>query len=170
MKRSHLIYTLSAAILVGTENELAFAQDSPAPVCDVLQTLLRAQGQQPVLPSGSGEVHYVLEYLTSSVPRGGQLSITEAERKDLAVRAASHDYAPFEPKCDWTAPIPRVPPFPFFQTYYAFTNPLFSSDGKLAIVAFSRIVKSGVGGSGFLCAVRKNGDSWEANCTGTWIS
>lgn len=145
------------------------AQTSSPAMCEMLHALPRAQGRQPVLPSAanSRDAQSVSAYLSDRVTRGGQLSISEAERSALAAIAVSHDYA-FEPVCDWMERL-AAPPKGLSDHYFTFTNPVISADGTLAIVAYAHII-SGTGSTGAVCALRKRTDSWEVHCAAPWIT
>jgi len=97
------------------------------------------------------------------------LALTDDEMADLAKSVAGHAFENFEPDCNWTQDAPnsfRVSPE---TPAFTFTNPLFSSDGNLALIARSRFVGP-LGSSGALCALRRKGDVWTATCFGSWIS
>jgi len=95
-------------------------------------------------------------------------SLTALEIADLRRQAAQHEFGGYRPACEgFGQPVAVVEGG---QTMTSeFTRPLFSSDGKIAVVAWS-LKSGGRWGHGYLCIARKSGVSWTATCRDTWIA
>jgi hypothetical protein len=98
-----------------------------------------------------------------------KLRVTKSERMELHQRAQSFSFDRFRPRCSWASEAHN-----FVQSLgfpiATFSNPLFSSDHKLAVVALSIHMERGLGSQGQFCAIRKIGNVWKSRCTRTWIS
>jgi hypothetical protein len=171
LRQSYCVTALLAAVLFTAMGDHAFPQDNTGPPCEVIRFLFPAQSAERIHPESGNtgqDVFDIKSYLAGSFTPFSQaranevFGTTEAERNDLAIRAGSHDYSI---KCDWMTLSSSKPDYPFIVV----TNPVFSSDGELAIVAYSNIV-GGTGSRGSLCVVRKRGYTWESGCIDTWIS
>ena len=122
----------------------AHAQDK---VCDVLRAAVSEEGTQfvgPTAPIDRGRVQGLLSGSGSASYRAHalkSLALTDEELADLSKNVAGHVFENFEPKCGWAQDAPLYNFQPSLKTpAYTFTNPLFSSDGNLALVARSRFV------------------------------
>lgn len=95
-------------------------------------------------------------------------SLTGPEVADLKRQAARHDFGGYQPDCEgFGKPVAIVEGR---QTMTSeFTRPLFSSDGRIAVVAWS-LKSGGRWGHGYLCIVRKSGVTWTAVCQNSWIA
>lgn len=148
----------------------AYAQDK---VCDVLRAAVSEEGKQfvgPTAPIDRGRVQSLLAGGGAASYRAQamkSLALTDEELADLSKNADGHVFENFEPKCDWAQDAPLHDFQPSLKTPgYTFTNPLFSSDGNLALVARSKFVGP-LGSRGSLCVLRRSGDVWTATCFGS---
>ena len=95
-------------------------------------------------------------------------SLTAVEIADLKRQAAHHEFGDYRPDCEgFGQPVAIVEGKQVMTS--EFTRPLFSSDGKIAVVAWS-LKSGGRWGHGQLCVARKTGVSWSAVCHPTWIA
>lgn len=95
-------------------------------------------------------------------------SLTVLEIADLKRQAAHHEFGDYRPDCEgFGAPVAIVEGGLVMTSQ--FTRPLFSSDGKIAVVAWS-LRSNGRWGHGQLCVARKTGFTWTAVCQPTWIA
>jgi hypothetical protein len=117
-------------------------------------------------PTGSGsDVHNLTNNLDAYL-RG--TSLTAFEIADLKRQAAHHDFGGYRPDCEgFGKPVAIVEGVQLMTS--EFTRPLFSSDGKIAVVAWS-LKSGGRWGHGQLCVARKSGVTWTAVCQPTWIA
>jgi hypothetical protein len=97
------------------------------------------------------------------------LSLTDDELADLSKHSAGHSFENFEPNCEWTQDAPNTFRPSSSTPAFTFTNPLFSSDGNLALIARSRFDGPGHGRGAF-CAIRRTAEGWKAVCFNGWIS
>ncbi len=95
-------------------------------------------------------------------------SLTAFEIEDLKRQAAGHDFGGYKPECEGFAKSVAI--VEGGQTMTSeFTRPLFSSNGTIAVVAWS-LKSGGRWGHGQLCVARKSGLTWTATCYPTWIA
>ena len=95
-------------------------------------------------------------------------SLTAFEIADLKRQAAHHEFGNYRPACEGFGEAAAIVEGGQVMTS-AFTRPLFSSDGNIAVVAWS-LKSSGRWGHGKLCVARKAGVTWTAVCRPSWIS
>ena len=157
------------AIFVGGCISATCAQDSDDS-CEILHAIPASSESQFVDVTNNTDVEDLERYLAGqATPRfqsfaTKKLELSEYEFQDLASRAKGYPFDNFEPKCNWVRhAMDRQ------HTVLKFTRPLFSTDGKLAIVGVSRLWIHN-GGNGGLCIVRKSQAGWEAKCAATWIT
>ncbi|GGB21818.1 hypothetical protein GCM10011380_09240 [Sphingomonas metalli] len=88
---------------------------------------------------------------------------------DLVAEAKRYDFPNFKPACAWQgSPGPRVDG-EGTPTFVSFTSPIFSSDGRLAILQVSFRIQ-GWGGHGEICVVRQHRRGWRARCRAGWMT
>ena len=95
-------------------------------------------------------------------------SLTAVEVADLKRQAVQHDFGGYRPDCEgFGQPVAIVESGQVMTS--EFTRPLFSSDGKIAVVSWS-LKSGGRWGHGQFCVARKVGITWTATCHPTWIA
>lgn len=157
------------------------------PVCDVLAAVTRVN----VLPQPEGDKRFVLTspaiefnryvrgYLDKAVRppsadmkamnwrdlHARALGLSMSELQAMQKLAAKRTATGFRPRCSWAAEAPAK-----FSTIPAFalTNPLFSSDGRLALVQVSQVFNRKQWSIGFLCAMRKSSEGWTGACVNSY--
>lgn len=103
---------------------------------------------------------FVPDYVT-------RMALEPGEFEDLVSRDHSGEGTPFQPDCRWDgAPTPAPHEH---EMWVSFTHPLFSTDGRLALVEVS-FFESGGWGFGQMCIVRRSDAGWSARCLESWIS
>jgi hypothetical protein len=136
-------------------------------MCNVVQAAFMAV-------MNSRDVAYPKEIGASSrsIGRIGTFFIAPAilgkdELSDLASQQDKYSIEHFTPVCDWRGKSQSVmDPGPM---RVEFSNPIFSSDAKLAILQVS-FQSSGIWGYGRMCVLRKADFHWIARCIPSWIS
>ena len=95
-------------------------------------------------------------------------SLTALEIADLKRQAAHHEFGDYRPDCEgFGEPVAIVEGAQVMTS--EFTRPLFSSDGQIAVVAWS-LKSGGWWGHGQFCVARETGFTWAAVCQPTWIA
>lgn len=108
-----------------------------------------------------------------SIPRIGTFFIAPAilgkdELDDLISQQGRYSIEHFAPVCDWKG-TPQSVIDGSDRMSVEFSNPIFSSDSKLAIIEVS-FRSSGIWGHGRICVLRKADFDWVARCFPSWIS
>lgn len=138
--------------------------------CAVLQAAYaRASGHRALASADHVGVAPHLIKLNKVVPEfRAQLWASSQEFDDLASQEALRNRSDIMPICKWqrVRSVARAPNKPF--TIIIFTNPVFSTNGKLAIVEASFYERGGFG-RGVMCVVRK-ATVWTARCVESWIT
>jgi hypothetical protein len=96
-----------------------------------------------------------------------ETSLTASEIADLKRNAEKHVFAPYGPDCHGRGALADVVEGDQVMTA-EFLRPLFSSDGRIAVVVWS-LQSTGRWGHGHFCVVRKAGSKWRGSCRDTWI-
>lgn len=98
-----------------------------------------------------------------------RLALDVGEFEDLAAREGQYDRVAFQPRCDWQGKAVRMIDEERHPIVVSFTNPIFSTNGRLALVEAS-FMTQGRFGYGMLCIARTTGGAWSAHCQDSWIS
>lgn len=147
----------------------AEAPRTPAATCAILQAAFASWNRRadPVYPEKLAPPRMRM----GRIEHGGdpefqkRIGVTSAELDDLIANQPATT-ADTVPDCAWKGgAIAYVDP-PDRHASTAFTAPILSSDGKLALVEMS--VDHGFSAGGYLCTMRLASDTWSGRCTGIW--
>ena len=142
-----------------------------AETCKVLEAAYTvASGSKvPAYPTDVRPLSHPLELRKFVPDYKARMPLDRREFDDLASREDAYKVAEFQPRCVPTAsPSPRKDDEGHDQ-FVSFTNPIFSTDGALALVevSFREKVRFGYG---MLCVVRRAKGGWTARCLQSWIT
>lgn len=98
-----------------------------------------------------------------------RMPLQSGEFDDLASREDAYRTERFEPRCAWEGtPTPHVDD-EGHRMDASFSSPIFSTDGRLALVEVSFDDRGGFG-YGMICVVRAGEARWSARCLDSWIT
>lgn len=174
-------FCAEASPINSAENHVPPAAQDSCVLCAVLHAIPYGMGVANMRISQTGDIQEVSvrRMLDGPRPPRGRLDfnwsairLTDDERDDLIANSAKVTVTPFAPDCDWNVVTDSQRP------YVSFTNPIFTSDGTIALVGVIRVPKLtpgrpppvSLGVTGGVCAVRRIGQAWTARCAATWTS
>ena len=99
---------------------------------------------------------------------GTNLGLTPAKSGDLVARQDIYRDSSFNPHCVWKGSAGPAIDEEGHDTYITFSSPIFSTDGKIALVEVSTRGK-GTFGYGVKCVVRSKRHRWSARCQRSWV-
>ncbi|QQV78442.1 hypothetical protein H5J25_07315 [Sphingomonas aliaeris] len=98
-----------------------------------------------------------------------KMGLSKKEYDDLIVQEASYGSADFRPSCSWKGIAGPAQDAEGHATFVSFTTPIFSTNGRLAVVETSFLERKDFG-HGLVCIVRLKDKNWTARCLPGWIS
>jgi len=101
-------------------------------------------------------------------PYTEDFDLTESEQADLLAQWTRHADTPWTPVCAWQGK-PAVIRDGELTMTSDFTRPLFSSDGRLALLSWS-VRSTGRWGYGRTCLARLTAAGWKTACRPSWIA
>ena len=108
--------------------------------------------------------------LAETVPEyHAKLGVSAKEYEDFVEQQATYNTPGFRPNCDWKGLAGPLKDDEGHSTYITFTSPIFSKNGRIAVVETS-CRETGMFGYGLICTVRLKHSSWVAQCLQSWIT
>ena len=140
--------------------------------CTVLQAAYTASvgGPQPLVPPDVRMSPTRVLELNRFVPAARAASgLSPGEFAALTTRAPLYRADRFRPVCRWRGKKGPAGDGELHQIWVSFTSPIFTGDGRTALVEVSTR-EDGFFGYGSLCTVRLRGRRWAAICMPSWIA
>ena len=167
--RASTVLLTSALALMGQAQ--AEAGDHPA-TCAVIEAattamVVEAGGAGPSFPKDIRPFDERTRFDADLAPHLKAFDLTPAERSDLLLRSKGHRHGGFAPDCAWTGKPLSIREEEMTMTS-AFSRPLFSTDGRLAVFGWS-FYSPGVWAHGDICLARRGGKDWKAVCQASWL-
>lgn len=139
--------------------------------CAVLQAAYTAaiSRNAPAYPNDVRAADRTLR-LAEIVPEyRAKLGVSASEYEELVEQQATYNTPGFRPNCGWKGIAGPSKDDEGHPTYVTFTSPIFSRNGRIAIVETS-FREAGIFGYGLICTVRSKRGSWAAQCSQSWIT
>lgn len=166
----YLAVLMGTAILASASSSPRAREASPPEACAVIQAIFSATPGLPPDGYPTGIQPYEPHALAGDVGSHlMNLGLSEAEAADLLERARLHKFAPYVPSCDWRGRPVSISNENGGQVAAGFTDPLFSSNGRLALVEWSMNFGPRAS-SGDVCLARKTAGGWKVRCELAWVS
>ncbi len=139
--------------------------------CAVLQAAYTAaiKRNAPAYPNDVRAADRTLRLAKTSLEYRAKLGISAREYEDLVEQQATYNTPGFRPNCDWKGLAGPSKDDEGHPTYVTFTSPVFSKNGRIAVVETS-FREAGIFGYGLICTVRSKRGSWAAQCLDSWIT
>jgi hypothetical protein len=139
--------------------------------CAVLQAAYTAaiNRKAPAYPNDVRAADRTLR-LGETVPEyRAKMGVTAQEYEELIEQQATYNTPGFRPNCDWKGLAGPSEDDEGHATYVTFTSPIFSENGRIAVVETS-FREAGRYGYGLICTVRSKRGTWVAQCLRSWIT
>lgn len=156
---------IAAALILSAPNVKA-VPTSPA-ICSLLQTAYSGFERDgrviypPIIKAAPYEMSDMSKIVTSYREA---MTLTDGEFEDLRMMQSTLPHGPFVPSCPWKgqAEVAGV----VGGNWGAFSHPVISSDGHLALVEVSS--GNSFSAHALLCIMRLNLETWSARCLTSW--
>lgn len=141
--------------------------------CDVVQAVVgsysRNAGENgPLFPKDVRASTRWPSHGRDLLPYIDDFDLSPAEQTDLLKRWADHQEAPWTPDCAWKGRSLKVMEGDMVMTS-TFTRPLFSSDGRIAVLSWG-LYSPGPWAHGQTCLARLGPSGWKAVCRPSWLT
>lgn len=162
----------TAAATLSHAPRLVAATAAAGQTCAVMQAAYTA-----ALPAGTKRIHprevrsepRALE-LDKFVPEyRARLALSAKEFDELAIQAQHHAASKIKPDCRWNGSPSDSIDDEGHPAFVTFTDPIFSGNGRLAILQVS-FREDGPFGYGLVCVVRQRRKVWRGQCQNSWIT
>lgn len=124
-----------------------------------------AQGVVPGDVRASARRHELRRFVPEYISR---MALAPGEFEDLEAREGPGAAGGYIPRCGWPE-VPAADRRDPRANWVEFTEPVFSTDGMLALAEIS-FVGNSIWGHGELCIMRRSDTGWSARCLESWVS